>query len=216
MQFHEDGWFTAGTDGTTADSYENKYGTEQCEKKLYTFENTDWNIEWCFMRHPDMDNYELGSDYAVLHGTGITLDEVDSPTFIGLRQRDFVAEIGCDIDVTDGEGGLTMYMTEKEHYEVAVRKCGNGYEAVLKLNIGGIRHIQTAVPLSSGRAKLLIHASNYAYGFGVEADGAYTELGCGFTKYLSSEVAEGFTGVLMGLYAVNGTSRFTGFSCEYK
>lgn len=216
VQFHEDGWFTAGTDGTTADSYENKYGTEQCEKKLYTFENTDWNIEWCFMRHPDMDNYELGSDYAVLHGTDITLDEVDSPTFIGLRQRDFVAEIGCDIDVTDGEGGLTMYMTEKEHYEVAVRKCGNGYEAVLKLNIGGIRHIQTAVPLSSGRARLLIHASNYAYSFGVEADGAYTELGCGFTKYLSSEVAEGFTGVLMGLYAVNGTSRFTGFSCEYK
>ncbi len=217
VQFHEDGWFTAGTDGTTADSYENKYGTVQNEKKLYTFENTDWNIDWCFMRHPDMDNYDLGVDYAVLHGTDITLDMVDSPTFVGLRQRDFNADISCDIDVADGEGGITLFITENEHYEVAVRECGNGFEAVLKLNIGGIKHIQTTVPLKSGRARLSVRANNYAYGFGVQEEGdEVIDLGCGGTKYLSSEVAEGFTGVLIGLYAVKGTAGFRDFTCEYK
>lgn len=216
VQFNEDGWFTAGTDGTTADSYESPYGTEQIEKKLFTFENTDWNIDWCFMRHPHEENYDLGVDYAVLDGTDITLDMVDSPTFVGLRQRDFNADVSVEADVPDGEGGITIYMTENEHYDIAVRSTESGYEAVLKLNIGGIKHIQKAVPLKSGKAELKIAASNYAYGFGVVENGKYTELGTGFTKYLSSEVAEGFTGVVMGIYAVGGRAGFRGFRCEYK
>ncbi len=216
VQFHEDGWFTAGADGTTADSYENKYNTQQCEKKLYTFQNTEWNLEWCYMRHPVPENYELGEDYAVLHGSEKTLDMADNPTFLGLRQRDFNAEIRCDIELTDGEGGLTMYMTENEHYEVALRKTEAGCEAVLKLNIGGIKHIQNSVAVSGSSATLLIHAENYGYTFGVEAGGEKTTLGFGASKYLSSEVAEGFTGVLMAMYAVGGTAKFTNFSCEYK
>lgn len=217
VSFGEDGWFTAGTDGTTADSYESPYGTEQNEKKLFTFENTDWNIDWCFMRHPHSENYELSENSAILHGTDITLDCVDSPTFIGLRQRDFNAEISADIDTASGEGGLTMYMTENEHYEVAVRQTDSGFEAILRLNIGGIKHIQNSVPLNSGKAQLVIHAANFGYTFAVKENGAEeVTLGFGASKYLSSEVAEGFTGVLIGLYAINGTSSFKAFSCEYK
>lgn len=39
--------------------------------------------------------------------------------------------------------------------------------------------------------------------------------GGGSTKYLSSEVAEGFTSVMTALYSVGGTAEFTGFSCTY-
>ena len=42
------------------------------------------------------------------------------------------------------------------------------------------------------------------------------QLGYGSTKYLSSEVAEGFTGVMTGLFAVGGTSEFTDFICAYR
>ncbi len=216
VQFHEDGWFTAGTDGTTADSYESPYGTEQVEKKLFTFENTDWSIDWCFMRHPHEENYDLGADYAVLSGTDITLDMVDSPTFVGLRQRDFNADISVEVDVENGEGGLTMFTTENEHYDVAVREAEGGFEAALKLNIGGIKHVQKTVPLKNGKAVLKVAASNYGYSFGIVEDCEYTELGFGFSKYLSSEVAEGFTGVMMGIYAVGGRAGFRNFSCEYK
>ncbi len=216
VQFHEDGWFTAGNDGTTADSYENKYNTEQNEKKLFTFENTQWHIDWCHLRHPAPESYELGGDYAVLHGTEKTLDMTDNPTFLGLRQRDFTSEISCDIELTDGEGGLTVYSTENEHYEVALRKTEGGFEAVLKLNLGGIKHIQTVVPVRGGKAKLLISTNNYGYTFSVEADGAKHNLGYGSSQFLSSEVVGGFTGVLVALYAVGGTAKFTCFSCEYK
>ncbi len=213
--FDKDGWFTAGNDGTTDEYYENVYGTEQYEKKLFTFENTEWDKEWCFMRHPAYENYELGENYAILHGTDITPDMVDSPTFIGLRQRDFKAEISCSIDVDDGEGGISMFMAENEHYEVAIRKSENGFEAILKLNIGNIKHIEKTVPVEKN-AKLIIHADNYTYNFGVESEGIYTDLGFGYTKYLSSEVAGGFTGVMIGLYAVKGISKFTDFECRYE
>ena len=43
------------------------------------------------------------------------------------------------------------------------------------------------------------------------------DLGIGQTKYLSSEVASGFTGVIIGLYAQgNNTAKFSDFKVEYK
>ena len=69
--------------------------------------------------------------------------------YIGSYQRDFCFELITDISVSgkNGCGGVTVYMTELEHYDIAVRKNGSGYEAVLKLNIGGIKHEQTVLTL---------------------------------------------------------------------
>ncbi len=216
VQFDENGWFTAGHDGTTAAEYEIKGDFEQTEKKQYTFENTDWSIDWCYIRHPDFENYELSDSKAVLHGTDITLEDVDSPTFIGIRQRDFCMELSADVTVNSGEGGITLYMCENEHYDIAVCRNADGYEAVLKLNIGGIKHVQNTVRLESGSAKLVIRSDSMFYNFCVCIGGKEIHLGCGSSKYLSSEVSGGFTGVLAGLYAIGGTAEFTGFRLDYK
>ncbi len=218
VKFGGDGWFTAGTDGTTDDTYEIAGDFEQVEKKQYTFENTDWMLDWRFLRHPQEENYTLTDGKAVLRGTDVTLDEVDSPTFVGIHQRDFCFELITDISVSgeNGCGGVTVYMTELEHYDIAVRKNGSGYEAVLKLNIGGIKHEQTVLTLDSGDAKLIVRADNCQYNFYVSQGGVETCLGSGSAKYLSSEVAGGFTGVVIGLYAVgNVSAEFTGFGLNY-
>ncbi len=216
VKFGQDGWFTAGNDGTTDESYEIPGDFEQSEKRRYGFDNMKWDIDWVYLRHPNEENYELSAERAALHGTDITLDDVDSPTFIGTRQRDFCFTLSADISVDSDEGGITLYMCENEHYDIAVRKSGDGFEAVLKLNIGGIKHIQTAVSLSSGKAKLLIKANNMFYNFyAVPENGEELYLGNGSAKYLSSEVSGGFTGVVMGLYAVNGTAEFTSFDINY-
>lgn len=94
-----------------------------------------------------------------------------------------------------------------------LRKTDSGFEAVLKLNIGGIKHIQTAVPVDSGSIKLRIVADNLFYNFYV----GDTHLGCGQTKYLTSEVSGGFTGVVIGLYAVGGnTAEFENLAIDYR
>ncbi len=216
VSFDEDGWFRVGNDGTTDFEYEMAGDFTQEGLKPYTFENTDWNIDWCFMRHPHMENYELAEDGAVLKGTDVTLDDVDSPTFVALRQRDFDMDFGVEVNVDSCEGGITVYMCENEHYDLSVC-CENGeYYAVLKLNIGGIKHTQTRVRIAQESAKLIIRADSLTYKFFVDDGTGEVGLGYAQTKYLSSEVSGGFTGVLMGLYAVrNGTASFRNLRIEY-
>lgn len=216
VTFHEDGWFSAGSDGTTDENYELQGDFEQKEKKMYTFENTKWTIDWCYLRHPQEENYELSEDWLLLHGTDVTLDEADSPTFIGMRQRDFVFTLSCDVILHSGEAGITCYMTEKEHYEVAICQTDSGCEAILRLNIGGIHHVENSVVLSGNTAVLRIKADHFRYHFFVVSEGQEIYLGSGETKYLSSEVAEGFTGVILALYAVGGTAEFVNFECLYE
>lgn len=216
VSFTEDGWFYAGTDKTAADCYEIKGDFTRNEKKRYTFENTDWDKEWCFLRHPDMSNYELSDGKAVLHGTDKTLNDVASPTFIALRQRDFNGVLTVKVKLTDGEAGITAFMCENEHYEIAVRKTDSGFEAIEKLNIGDIRHIQNAITLESGEVTLKLYMSNYAYSFAAVTEKGEISLGSAQAKYLTSEVSGGFTGVVLGLYAVGGSAEFTEFDYTYE
>lgn len=216
VKFNDDGWFAAGNDGTTEESYEIKGDFVQEEKKVYTFENTDWAIDWCFMRHPNMESYELSDNKAVLYGTDITLDDTDSPTFVALRQKDFYGTLTCNVKIDGGEGGVTAYMCENEHYEIALRKNGSKTEAVLKLNIGGIKHVQSAVEVDGNEAILKIVMDNYFYKFYLVTGENEQFLGMGQGKYLTSEVSGGFTGTLLGLYVTgNNKAEFTQFKLEY-
>lgn len=210
-----DGWIKAGRDGTTDDSYEIK--GDFCQKPLpvFTFASTDPHIDWCFLRCPVPENYELSAESYILHGTDVTLDEVGSPTFIALRQREFDFELSVTLELDCGEAGVSMYMCEQEHYDAAIRKTDSGYEALLRLNIGGIRHIENTVAVS-GSARLIVRADNLFYKFYVSDGEKESFLGMGQAKYLSTEVSGGFTGVMTGLYAVGeNTARFTDFKCEY-
>lgn len=213
----EDGWIAAG-DGTTDECYELCGDFVQKPLKEYTFSNTDVNKDWCFMRFPVEENYKLGRDGFTLHGGDVTLDTADgSPTFIALRQRGFEFEMSVKVDIDVGEAGAVMYMCEQEHYEAAVRKCDLGYEAVLRLNIGGVHHEQSTVPLSGKSARLIVRADALNYRFYVEQDGRESPLGSGQAKYLSTEVSGGFTGVMTGLYAVGeNTAKFSDLSIIYK
>ena len=107
-------------------------------------------------------------------------------------------------------------MCENEHYDLSVC-CENGeFYAVLKLNIGGIKHTQTKVKIDFGAAKLIIRADSLTYKFFVDDGTGEAGLGHAQTKYLSSEVSGGFTGVLTGLYAVgDGTASFRNLRIEY-
>lgn len=218
VQFDADGWFTAGHDGTCGEGYEINGDFEQVQHNEYTFENTDWSIDWCKLRKPIDGSYELSENKAVLHGTDITLDDTDSPTFIAMRQKDFCFELSCNVSVEGhSEGGATVYMTENSHYDIAARSGDNGFEAVLKLNIGCVKHVQNVLPLSSPKAEIIVRGDNNSYKFFVSEDG-YDEkyLGSGDTKYLSCEVDGCFTGVMLGLYAVHGKAEFSEYKCEYK
>jgi alpha-N-arabinofuranosidase len=109
-------------------------------------------------------------------------------------------------------------MDESHHYDLAIRHRDDRLEAVLRLNIGDVKHEQKFTALEEGQGvKLLIHAEALHYSFSIQAGEQHISLGTAQTKYLSSEVAGGFTGVLIGLYAVGegAAAEFTEFVCEY-
>ncbi len=207
-----DGWFRCGADGTTALEYEVTLPGEQRRRQTFSFANTLWDRDWCFLRHPRKELYCLSRDRAVLVGTRVSLDEPASPTFLGLRQKDMEGTLSCQVRADGGEAGLTVYMTEQEHYDLGIRRSEAGFEAFLRLRIGDVSHIQAVLPLEEDCGTLRIEMEPLQYRFFAE-DAC---LGTGQTKYLSSEVAGGFTGVVLGMYAVGeNRAEFTDFSCEY-
>lgn len=214
--FDENGRLFAGLDGTTDAQYEIKGDFAQDKLPVFTFGNTDPSVDWCYLRKYHPENYKLSADKYELCGTDLTLDDMDSPTFIAMRQRDFDMELCVNVNLCgNGEGGVTMYMCENEHYDIALKKTADGTFAILKLNIGGIKHEQNRVAVNADNATLIVRADHYNYNFFVKCGDTETHLGSGQVKYLTSEVSGGFTGTMTGLYAVGGTAQFIGFSCAY-
>ena len=213
VRFGADGWFTAGHDGTCDEYYDIEGDFDQNEKRVFTFENTLWNIDWQYLRTPDPDNYIFGKDSITLKGTDTTLDTMESPTFICMHQRDFNFNMKVRVLADGGEAGISLYYCESEHYDIAVRQTENGFEAVLRLNIGGLKHEQTKAYLGGGAVNISIAADNCGYVFMVNG----FMIGSAESKYLSSEVCGGFTGTVIGLYAIgNNTAEFTDLEIKYE
>lgn len=221
VYFDKDQWFFIENEGTTKKTYNLTYEVNQKLKNLYTFENTDLNIDWVYIRHPNFNNYILKKDSFLLKGSSVSLNDAGSPTFIGLRQIDFDSLISCDVEIMniEGEGGITIYMNENHHYDISLIKNRQDTKVIFRITIGDVVHKMKSMNLENNFAKLIIVSDRLFYHFYVNQVDPEHYLGGAKSKYLSSEVAEGFTGVIVGLYAYDAYEesqvKFTNFSCKY-
>jgi len=111
-------------------------------------------------------------------------------------------------------------MDENHHYDLAIRRQGHGYAVIERLNIGDVKSVVKVVERHrENHASLLIRADHEYYRFYLMEDGGEVFLGSAQTKYLSSEVAGGFAGVVIGLYAqdadAEGIAEFSNYMCNY-
>ncbi|MBE6876351.1 MAG: glycoside hydrolase family 43 protein [Ruminococcus sp.] len=208
VTFDENGWFTAGVNGTTRLEMETDRipdSVVQSPLPEKRFENTSVGIDWCWMKNPHQEYYDLHQDCFRIRSSGISLDcddkENHAPSFLGIRQQEMHLLTECSVSVPEEEAGITLYMTPDQHYEIAVRKTENGCEVFKRLHIGDIVQESNHVRISGNTAKLRIQAEPLTYIFSAEADGRTYELGTAQTKFLSTEIAGNFTGVMIGLYA---------------
>lgn len=217
VRFGDDGWFRAGLDGTAQFEYEIEGVAQQIKPNDITFENTDPDVDWAYIRHPSKENYSLSKKGFTLTGTPLKLSQHGSPTFIGLRQRGFFMELGVDLKLSDGEAGVTVYACESEHYDLFMQKAGDCYVVCVRYCVGPAVNVAKIHTLDGKKAHLLIEADNLNYSFFVEEGGVRTPLGTASGKYVSTEVAEGFTGVMIGLYATGEKNRadFTNLEIHY-
>ncbi|HJP80475.1 MAG TPA: glycoside hydrolase family 43 protein [Pseudonocardiaceae bacterium] len=157
--------------------------------------------------------------WLTLRARGGSLDEPDA-VFVGRRQQHLTCRARTLIDTTTGTGGLAVRMDERHHYEV---ESGGG-EVRLLARIGPLRTVVAARPASEGLLVLRVDVTPPTdqgsgapdtIALGIEqADGAFTVLGSLDGRYLSTEVAGGFTGRVIGMYAATGTVHFDWFDYE--
>lgn len=176
------------------------------------FNGESLGLYWNFLRNPLPENWSLSerAGWLRLNGTAATLNDEASPAFVGRRQRDIHCKVSALLDFSPAqaneEAGLTILMNNTHHYEIAVTHAEGQRVIFVRRRIGDLAAVVAQQPLPEGLVILSIQASDTAYTFAYTHEDKETVLATGSPRYLSSEVAGGFTGVYFGLYATgNGT-----------
>lgn len=144
---------------------------------------------------------------SLLLPSAITLSDWKSPTFVALQQEHFDMEASAPVSLqkagVNDEAGLSVFMEFHSHYDLFVRQDKNQKRSVgLRYKLGEITHYAKEVYLPGGdEVELMVRSDINYYYFGYKVNGTYHELGKMNTRYLSTETAGGFTGVVLGLYA---------------
>ena len=162
--------------------------------------------EWVYLRNPLMENYQLTSNSLQLTGTSATLNSKDLPTFIGRRQQHIDFEATTQLKLSEGKSGdmagLSVFMDLFAHYDIALRREADGKNTlVVEYWLSSIHHVAKEIPLKGSKPYLRVTGSRDHYRFSYSEDGkTFTEVGVADTRYLSSETAGGFTGIILALF----------------
>jgi xylan 1,4-beta-xylosidase len=166
-------------------------------------------LPWNFLRSPQSGRWSLSSrpGWLRLDCGQPTLDALDV-AFIGRRQQHLHCRASGLVDLVAGgpaaESGLVVRMNERHHYEIAVAGVGTQRRVLVRLCIGPLSAEIASRPAPQGPIELWIDAAPDEYRLGLTGrDRRGVQLGAAPAHYLSSEVAGGFTGVYLGMYATS-------------
>lgn len=69
-------------------------------------------------------------------GNRFTLNDAETPTFLGVRQSEFDTELTVGLSGNSPEAGITFYLSEEHHYDLAVLCDEKKRTLILRLRIG--------------------------------------------------------------------------------
>ena len=223
VKFGEEGWFTVATPCfNNSHVMRARVEIPACKKQ----EKTDYSVSLeslyenpvrlTYLRKPELSNYgfvkdENGKVSFCIKQTAVTLNETISPSFAGVRQSEFETELRAEVEAADGEAGVTVYMDENSHFDVFLSADKNSGARHVSLRIceGDLKTVVRTEPIEKGPAHIGFRSTAYGYDFFMEKGGEEISLGGAQSKYLSSEVCGGFTGVFAAMYATNPSGEST-------
>ncbi|GCF07552.1 glycoside hydrolase family 43 protein [Dictyobacter arantiisoli] len=174
------------------------------------FDSEQLRFSWNHLRNPYPEDWSLSErpGWLRFYGSPLTLDSLDAPAFVGRRQQHFVCCVETLLDFSPSqeghEAGLTVLANEQHHYEIAVLYKEGERWIIVRRRIGDLVAVVAQEPLAPGLVTLTIQATVSAYSFCYALAGQPARhLASASTRYLSTEVAGGFTGVYFGLYATS-------------
>ena len=179
---------------------------------------------WISVRRRRDEDWSLDErpGWLVLHGSAEGMDGT-LPVFVGRRQDALTVKFVTSVttggfgNTAANEAGLCLRMDERHHVEVTLVDG----EIVARAQAGDLTTELGRARTASDTARLSIEAAAGSDTSGPDelrlsyrdADGE-AELGRLDGRYLSTEVAGGFTGRVCGIYAVGGSAAFDWFDAE--
>jgi len=209
MSWSEDGWpvFEDGNLNMVNDTRGINKDMNQIKTlhKIDEFKNHELDLCWNYIYNPIESLYHIGEDGLILHGNEVDLSQSKSLSWVGRRQQHHQCKVRTKMSFTpieDGdEAGLTIYMNNKHHYEIALLRIDGLNYIIVRRQIGNLRAVEHKVLCSEETIVFEIAATKESYRLSYKAKNNFTELGCGETSYLTTEVGGYFTGNYFGLYA---------------
>ncbi len=215
----KDGWPVVGRNGKVSLEMEADYlplhpwGKKDVRDD---FKSQELGLQWNFLRNPRKEDWSLieRPGWLRLLGSEITLDDTDSPAFVGRRQQHLCCCITALLDFSperDGEeAGLTVLMNERHHYEIAVTCLEGKRSIIIRRRIGKRKAIVAHRKIGAGPVKLKVEADRRMYYFSYALnDDEFKIIAKSKTRYLSTEIAGGFTGVYFAMYATGRGKKST-------
>ena len=208
----EDGWPVINGNGTLAINMTTPRLPSHPWKKEPArdeFNQPDLGLQWNFLRNPYAGDFSLTErpGWLRLNGSAVTLNDQDSPAFVGRRQTDLACRASTRLSFNpqqeSEEAGLVMRGNEKNHYEIGITLKDGKRQVFFRKTLNGkiVEPVQYE-EIGAGDVVLSVIASPLAYEFFYQpAKGPAKKLGPALTHDLSSEKVGGFTGVFVGLYA---------------
>ncbi|MEW1830973.1 glycoside hydrolase family 43 protein [Streptomyces sp. NPDC088196] len=148
----------------------------------------------------------------------LTLDATSGPVLIGRRQQHLDCRASVRLDPGSGRAGLSVRIDEAHHYDIEVA----GGAATVFARIGPVRQRIADHALEPGPVTLTVAITATGAAtrgpdtltFSVEGAEGAVELAELDGRYLSTQVAGGFTGRVIGMYATEGEAAFDWFDYQ--
>lgn len=182
------------------------------------FQTGNVGPSFVYIQNPITDNYRWHNGLLTLTAHG-TITENNQPTFLGCRQTAAKMTTTATVASAGAEGGLCLYQINDGHFDFGVTKRAGRYmEVSLKCKLKSIDYTVATALVAVPRVILRIDSDGNGYTFSYSKDGkSYQSLGTLNCSLLSTEVAGGFTGVIIGMYATGkGQATFSDFQFEGK
>lgn len=171
------------------------------------FSNEKLRFEWVSLRSADSPFYQLTKSGIKLQALNIKLDSLEQPAFLGRRQQHtrFDAQADFALPEPKTSAGIVALQSETAHYYFGVRQVAKGTELFIeKANKKApaiiyrkvIKHLPHPISL-----RIEGNAGKISFSY-KNKQGRYNPvLKNADAKMLSTEVAGGFVGTLLGIHA---------------
>jgi xylan 1,4-beta-xylosidase len=211
VEWDQDGWPQVGKAGRIALEMEAPRlspVTWPAPPERDDFDSQTLGLKWNFLGIPRPEDWSLTAraSHLRLLGQAAGLDDGSGVVLVGCRQEHFNCEVSVSLEFAPAkegeEAGLTAWMDARHHYDIYVTREGDSRIVAACQRIGSLSSVVARKELAEGPVTLLIRANRMFYTFAViTGSGEEHALATGETRYLSSEVAGGFTGVYFAMYA---------------